>query len=496
MLGLLGQGFAAVFTDPLCIGLIIFGVIMGIVFGSIPGLTTVAALSMMLPITYSLTSAQGLATLAAIYIGGTSGGLISAILLNMPGTPSSIATCFDGHPMAMRGEAGKALGAGIICSFIGTVISVIAMIVAAPAIAMVTIKFGPWEYFSVTVMALTLIASLCGDSMVTGLLAATLGMMFATVGLDKIDSAQRFTFGNIQLTQGFQLLTVLVGLYAISEVIETSIQKGEKPIVQSFTIKGLGVKLSEIFGQWVNVLRSALLGLGIGILPGIGGSTANLIAYSVAKNSSKHPEKFGTGIVDGIVATETSNNATIGGAMIPLMTLGIPGDGATAILLGGFMLKGLNPGPLLFQNNGSTVYTIFASMLVSTTVMAVVMFVGLRGFVQVLKVPSRILLPVVVMLCAIGAYVLNFRVFDIWCLLAFGVMGFVMQKTKVPIPPFILGFILGPTFEVNLRSGLQYANGDMSEIFRHPIALGFFAIAILSIVRVMIKTVKKTSGAK
>jgi putative tricarboxylic transport membrane protein len=490
------SGFLNIFSEPVTFALILFGVIFGVIFGAIPGLTTVAAVSMVLPVTYVLTQNAGLSMLTAIYIGGTSGGLISAILLNIPGTPSSIATCFDGRPMALKGEAGKAIGIGIMSSLLGTLFSVLAMIVISRPLAAFTIKFGPWEYFGVTLFALTLIASLCGKSMSKGLLSALFGMMFATVGLAPIDSAKRFTFNSLDLSSGFALLPVLVGLYAISEVLETAVEEHKDSKMSGYHIKGLGFTWADVHDQIGNFIRSALVGLGIGILPGIGGSTSNLVAYSVAKNSSKHPEKFGTGIVDGVIATETANNASIGGAMIPLLTLGIPGDGVTAILLGGFMIHGLTPGPLLFQTNGDTIYTIYAAMILASVLMAVVMFVGLRGFVKILNVPSYILLPLIVVLCCIGSYALNYRVFDIWSLLLFGLIGYVMKKVGVPLPPFILGFILAKDFETNLRRGLQYANGKPLEILTHPIALVFICLTVFSVIRSVIKGMTTSNKAE
>jgi len=313
---------------------------------------------------------------------------------------------------------------------------------------------------------------------VKGLLCACLGMMIATIGLAPIDSAKRYTFGSLELTSGFTLLPVLVGLYAISEVISSSAGSDGKDtsIITDFKIQGLGFTLPEMVGQIGNIIRSFLIGLGIGILPGIGGSTSNLVAYSVVKNSSKYPEKFGTGIIDGVVASETSNNATIGGAMIPLLTLGIPGDGSTALLLGGFMLHGVTPGPLLFETNGTAVYTIFVAMIIASFLMMVVMYGGMRGFVQILKIPPYILLPVIVVLCIIGAYVVNFRTFDAWGLLIFGVLGLLMQKFGMPIPPLILGFILCEPFETNLRRGLQYSHGNFFDIIHHPLAMMFFGL--------------------
>jgi putative tricarboxylic transport membrane protein len=434
--------------------------------------------------------------LTAIYIGGTSGGLISAILLNIPGTPASIATTFEGAPMAKKGLAGKALGLGVFASLIGTLVGVIVMTLLSPTLAILTLKFGPWEYFSVTFFALTLISALTGKSIVKGLLSALFGMMFATIGLSPIDSAKRYTFGSLQLTSGFHLLVVLVGLYAISEVFSTASAKQQPVKVLSYKMKGLGFTLHDLKGNWGNLLRSSLVGLGIGILPGIGGSTSNIIAYSVAKNSSKHPEKFGTGIPDGIIASESSNNASIGGAMIPLLTLGIPGDGATAILLGGFMLHGMVPGPLLFQQNGDLVYNIFGSMMLGTIFMAVLMWAGMRMFVQILKVPTHILVPLIVVLCSIGAYALGNRVFDMWGLLLFGVIGLMMSRFKIPVPPFILGFILEGALETNLRRGLEYSNGNFWEVFTRPISGLFLLLTVLSFATTLIKQYRASKRAK
>ena len=495
MLEMLISGFASVFTDPTGIIMILFGVTIGIIFGALPGLTTVAGLSMFLPVTYVMASNIGLSMLTAIYIGGISGGLISAILLNIPGTPASIATCFDGAPMAKKGQAGKALGLGVFGSLIGTIIGVLVMVVLSPTLAIFTLKFGPWEYFSVTFFALTLISTLTGKSVVKGLLSALFGMMVATIGLSPIDSAKRYTFGSLQLTSGFHLLIVLVGLYAISEVLSTAAAKQEQVKVLDYKMKGLGFTRKDLKGNWVNLIRSSLIGLGIGILPGIGGSTSNIIAYSVAKNSSKHPEKFGTGIADGILASESSNNASVGGAMIPLLTLGIPGDGATAILLGGFMLHGMQPGPLLFQTNGDTVYHIFASMILGTFFMAILMWAGMRMFVKILKVPTHILIPLIVVLCSIGAYALSNRVFDMWGLILFGILGLAMSKFKIPVPPFILGFILEGALETNLRRGLEYSNGNVMDVFTRPISAVFLILTVLSLGSTIIKQIRHSAKA-
>ena len=484
MIDMLLKGITAVVADPICIALIFFCTGIGIVFGAIPGLTATIAIAMMLPITFSMNTTMGISTLVALYIGGISGGLVSAILLNMPGTPSSIATCFDGRPMALKGEGGKALGVGVVFSFIGTVIGIAAMIFIAPPLAAVTIKFGAWEYFTVTLFSLTLIAGLSGKNIIKGIITAILGMMFASVGLAPIDGVERFTFGNIELSSGFAMLSVLVGLYAISEVMKTAgtIQNGEDYIATKVNLKGFGFTLPVFFSQLKNAVRSALIGIGIGILPGIGGGTSNIVSYSIAKNQSKYPEKFGTGIVDGVVASETANNATIGGAMIPLLTLGIPGDTATAMLLGGFMIHGIQPGPLLFESHGDIVYGVFMAMILSSFFMLIWSFGAMRLFIRILKVPKNYLFPIIVVLCSVGAFALDNRVFDAASIVLFGIIGYSLEKLKYPLSPFILGFVLGGTFEQNLRRGLQIGNGNLFDLFNYPIAILFLVATFLSVI--------------
>lgn len=484
MTDMLLQGVAAVISDPISIALIFFCTGIGIIFGAIPGLTATIAIAMMLPITFSMATTMGISTLVALYIGGISGGLVSAILLNMPGTPSSIATCFDGRPMALKGQGGKALGVGVVFSFVGTVLGIAAMIFIAPPLAAITIKFGAWEYFTVTLFSLTLIASLSGKDIIKGIITAIIGMMFASVGLAPIDGVERFTFGSVELSSGFAMLSVLVGLYAISEVMKTAgtIQNGENFVATEFKMKGFGFSLAEFFGQMKNAVRSALIGIGIGILPGIGGGTSNIVSYTIAKNQSKYPEKFGTGIIDGVVASESANNATIGGAMIPLLTLGIPGDTATAMLLGGFMIHGIQPGPLLFESHGDVVYGVFTAMILSSFFMLIWSLGAMRLFIRILKVPKNYLFPIIVVLCSVGAFALDNRVFDAASIILFGVIGYALEKLKYPLPPFILGFVLGGTFEQNLRRGLQIGNGNIFDLFNYPIAILFLAATVVSII--------------
>lgn len=474
------EGFSAI-MNPLCILLIIAGTVVGIIFGALPGLTSTMAIALCLPLTYTMGTIEGLSLLMGLYIGGISGGLISAILLKIPGTPSSIATTFDGGPMAEKGEAGKALGVGLLYSFIGTLLSVAVLIFLAPSIADLTIRFGPYEYFAIGVFSLTMVGSLVSGSVAKGLASCALGLCMALVGSAPLTSALRFTFGNHELDNGFALLPVLIGLFAVTEVFEAA-QKGlseNNGSTRSYHMKGFGISLREFKEQLVNMFRSAAIGVGIGILPGIGGGTSNMIAYMTAKNSSKNPEKFGTGCIDGLIASETSNNASIGGALIPLLTLGIPGD--TAMLLGALMMKGISTGPLLFKTNGALVYSIFAAVIVATFAMLLFEYMGMRLFVKVLTVPRWILLSVVIALCCVGAYGTNSRMFDVWTVLIFGIIGYLLKRFGFSLSPMLLGFILEPTIETNLMRGVQYSNGSLLPFITSPIAALFWVITIFSV---------------
>ncbi|MDD7972797.1 tripartite tricarboxylate transporter permease [Roseinatronobacter alkalisoli] len=485
MLDLLLAGFGNVLSPQIFV-LITLGVAVGIVFGAVPGLTAVMAIALCLPMTYTLGPAAGISLLIALFVGATSGGLISAILLKIPGTPSSIATTFDGAPMMEKGEGAKALGVGIVFSFIGTILSIGALMFIAPSLARVALSFGPHEYFAIAVFSLTLIATLSSGSMIKGIFAGVAGFAISTVGIAPVDAITRFTFGRVEINAGFSILTVLVGMFAVAEVIrvaENAHRKGAAPPAPPLLvkIKGFGFSMAEFLGQIPNAIRSAVIGISIGILPGIGAGTSNIISYIVSKKRSKTPEKFGKGTIEGVVASETANNAGIGGAMIPLLTLGIPGDAVTAILLGGLMIHGIQPGPMLFITQGPLVYTIFAALVVAAVMMLILEFVGLRIFIRLLAIPKHILLPIILVLCAVGAFGLGSRIFDVWTILAFGILGYAFAKAGMPTAPFIIGFILGPMAETNFRRGLQLSAGDFTGFLTNPISGTFLALAALSI---------------
>lgn len=477
--------------------LILLGVFMGIIIGAIPGLSVTMGVALFLPLTFGMEPVAALSLLVGLYIGGTSGGLISAVLLSIPGTAASVATTFDGHPMAARGEAQKALGIGIVASFFGGLVSYVILMLLAPQIAKVALQFGPYEYFSIALFSLTMIAGLSSGSLVKGIISGMLGVVFSFVGIAPITSFTRFTFGVSELNAGFSLLPALIGLFAVSQVLVTIEEKykEEKAIVQDCKIKGFGFTREDIKGQGFNFWVSTLIGTGIGILPGLGAGICNIISYSVVKNHSKYPEKFGTGIVDGIIASESSNNASTGGALVPLLTLGLPGDNTTALILAGFMIHGITPGPLLFRTQATLVYGIFAALIVANIMMLFVEFLGIRVFTRILTVPKNLLLPIVMIFCVVGAYGNNNRVFDVFVMMAAGLIGYGLKKLSIPQAPIILGFILGPTIETNLRRGLQKSQGSFTPFLTSPISCVFLVITVVVLVMTIRKELKKMKEA-
>lgn len=483
--------FPQIFSSPMAWVLIFGGCVIGIIFGSIPGLTAGIAIALFLPLTFKMEIVPSFTLLLALYIGGISGGLISAILLKIPGTPASVATVFDGGPMADRGQAWKALSVGIVFSFIGTLIGVLLLCFMTPILGAISLKFGVFEYFSIALFSLTLVSALCGSSITKGLIACLIGLFLACVGAAPIDGFSRYTFGMHALDAGFNEVPALVGLFAISELLNSTRSGQEGGRLAHFERKGFGMSAKEFFGQLPNALRSGLIGVFVGVLPGIGGSVCNLLAYGVAKKSSKYPEKFGTGIIDGIVASETSNNACIGGTMVPLLTLGIPGDAVTAILLGAFTINGLSPGPMFYSENIKLIYIIFALMFICAIATFLIQYFGIRAFTQLLRVPKNILLPMVLVMCIVGSFGANNRIFDVWTLLFWGVLGFVLNKFDIPLTPIIMGFILGPICEKYLRRGLMMSKNDFTVFFTRPISGAFLTLAIAMILITLIaQTVK------
>jgi putative tricarboxylic transport membrane protein len=477
-------GIANIFSlQPFIV--IVCGVAIGIVFGAIPGLTTVMAVALCLPLTFGVDPVTGLSFLCGLYVGGVSGGLIASILINIPGTPSAIATTFDGYPMTLRGESGRALGIGILYSFIGLFLGLLMLYFGAPVMARFALRFGPFEYFCVAALALSLVASLSGKFMSKGFASAVLGILVTMVGFAPHDAYPRLTFGFHDLDGGFGLLAVLTGVFAISEVLKAAEQakRGKLVEVPVFKLEGFyGLRPGEFVRNIPNALRSAGIGFLIGVLPGIGGSMSNLVSYTAAKDSSKYPEKFGTGIPDGVIASETSTNACIAGDMLTLIALGIPGDAVTALLLGGFILHGIQPGPMLLQTNGPLIYSLFVAMFLANVVMLVLEYYGIRIFAKLLRIPKYYLFPAIVVMCAIGGYGMDNRIFDIGTLLFFGILAYVMIKLGYPLVPFILGFIMGPIMEDKLRTSLMSSNNEILPLITRPMSACFLLVGAFYII--------------
>ncbi len=457
---------------PMFLSLIVGGTLVGIIFGAIPGMTATMAVAVCLPLTYSLGLENGLALLLGLYVGGISGGLVPAILLGIPGTPSSITTTFDGYPMAKRGEGEKALRIGIVSSFVGGIISLAILWLFAPTLADFAIKFSYVEKFLIIFFALTVMAALSSD-MLLGIFSGVLGIFVALIGTYDITKGGN---GNMRLVppgteywldSGFSLLPVLIGLFGLAAILEQAeigVPKGHS--MDDIDVgKKSGFSFSIFKGQSINLTRSSLIGTFVGILPGVGGSAASIISYTNAKTFSKTPENFGKGEPAGIMASESGNNGLTGGALVPLLSLGIPGDSTTALLIGAFTLQGIQVGPLFIGNNPGTWDAMIIAMLIANIAMLVMMYVAIRYFALVVTIPKHILFPVILMMCVIGAYTINYGImFDVWTLLIFGLFGWLVVKLKLEVAPFIIGFILGPSAEVYFVKSLE-SFGDVTIFF-------------------------------
>ena len=464
--------------------LMLVGVAGGLIAGAIPGFTIAMAVVLTLPFTFGMPASQGLATMVSVLVGGLSGGLMAGILTGIPGTPSSVATTFDGFPMARRGQPGLALGIGVWSSFFGGMISAVLLVTLAPQLARIGLEFNPWGYFMLVMFALTITASLAGKNMVKGLIAGALGLLVRTVGEDEAIGMARFNFGTDTLLQGFDFIAVLIGLFAFSQLLfdVRDPVNARKSLHEQGTMH---VKIEhlqavrEIAKRWIIVIRSALIGTFTGILPGAGGSVANILAYDQAKKASKHPEKFGTGIPDGIIAPESSNNAVEGGALIVLMALGIPGDVTAAVMLGALLIHDVVPSPSFIGDEPVLAYSIFIAFFIATFMMIAMQSFMLRVFVLVTKVRMYVLAGVILGFCGIGVFALNNIEFDVWTLLWFGILGFVMRHFGFPLAPMILGVVLGNIAELNLSRAFAITT-DLTPFVTRPWSLFFLIIALFS----------------
>jgi len=456
--------------------------VIGILVGAMPGLGSSVGAALILPFVFQLEPITGIAMLAAAYTGAEYGGSISAIAINTPGTPAAVATTFDGYKLTENGLPGKALGASIIASTSGGFISTIFLIIASIPLAAFALRFGPPEYFFLGVFGLTLVANLSGENILKGCVAAIIGLIIKTVGVDPFTGHPRFIFGNFELLDGIGFVPALIGLFAASEAF-IMMERPFKSIVQ----KSFGKiardlpSLQEIKGLIRVILQSAFIGGIVGAIPGAGATIGSLIAYNEAKRFSKHPEKFGTGILEGVAAPEAANNAVVGGALIPLLALGIPGSATTAIILAGFIFHGIMPGPELFQKNPIFVYTLFASLFIANIFMLALGLSLIRVWVRVIATPPNILAPLILIISIVGSYSVANSLFDAWVMFLFGVLGYIFRKFKFPLAPIVLAMVLGFMVEVNFRRSLLLSDGNYFIFFTRPISIVLIVLSILSI---------------
>jgi len=439
-----------------------------------------------LPFTFSMTAVEGLATMIAVYVGGLSGGLMSGILTGIPGTPSSVATTFDGYPMARGGRPGLALGIGVWASFFGGVIASIVLMIVAPQLALIGLEFQPVDYFSLILFALTVTASMAGDQILKGLMAALLGLLIATIGSDVVFGQPRFTFGFDPVTQGFAFLPVLVGLFAFSRLLgdvrtsEKAHQRLGGNEAHAVHIDYLGAA-RQVLSRWGNIIRSSLIGVFVGVLPAAGSTISNILAYDQAKKTSKESDEFGKGAVDGIIAPESANNATAGGALIVMMALGLPGDIMTAIMLGALLIHDVIPSPSFISDEPQIAYSIFLAFFVANFMMLALQSFTLRGFVLVTKVKMYMLAAVILFYCSVGIFALNNVTYDMWTLFVFGIIGFVLRSLGFPIVPMVLGVVLGGIAEARL-SQVVARSDDIWVFISRPWSLFFLLLGCFSLV--------------
>jgi putative tricarboxylic transport membrane protein len=474
--GLLFHSFGAIFT-PSVMFLIIVGVTAGIVIGALPGLTATMGVALLIPLTFGRPPLESLSMLMGIYTGAMYGGAISAILIRTPGTPAAAATVLEGYPMCKKGLAGSAMAMSLFSSFVGGLFGCIVMIFMSPLISGFALQFGPVEYFALAIFGLSVIISISGRSVVKGVMVGMFGLLLSAMGLDPISGYPRFTFGFKELMEGPNFIPTLIGLFAVSEVISN--------IEKMLTAKKIKTKLNVLLPSWVDIKRSlralfmgSVIGTVVGAIPGAGGDIAAFIAYADTKRSSKTPELFGTGMVEGVAATESANNSCQGGAMIPLLSLGVPGDAVTAVLLGAFVIQGLQPGPLLYKEHMDLVYAIFASMIVAQFMMQIIGMGGMRIFAKVIMIENSILMPMILVLSIIGSYAMRGSVFDVGLTILFGILGFIMQRYHFPLSPILLALILGPMAESNLRRALVISGGDGMILFSRPIGVILMVMAV------------------
>lgn len=462
------------------------GTFAGVIGGALPGVTITMTIIMVLPFTFGLDPLQGLAAMTGVYVGGSAGGAITAALIGIPGTPSAVTTTFDGYPMAQKGQPGRAVWLGVWSSFLGGLLGGVFLIGATGWLAAIALEFGPWEYFSLFIFALSMVAGLTEGSLVKGLLSGAIGLVITVIGSDPIMSVPRFTLGTDFLRNGFPFLPVLIGIFAFAQLM-TDIEKMKGSGDAAAAIKAPPLTVSHLKVIWEILTKpfllvwSTLVGILIGVLPAIGGSAATVMAYDQAKKFSRHPERFGKGNPEGIIASEASCNANVGGSLVTIMAFGIPGDAVTAVMLGAMTIHGIQSGPLFIIQHPGVAYGIYAAYLLAHPLMVLICVLGARFFLRVVTVDKSVLIPIVMVLCVIGAYALNNIMDDVYVLLLFGLIGYALVKFRFPLAPLILGLILGDQIEINLVRAIM-TDADPWLFVTRPISGAMLALSVGSVI--------------
>jgi len=474
-----GQSLAS-FMTPESVFFALASSLVGVIIGALPGLTATMGVALMTTLTIKLPSSQALLILICTYVGAIYGGSRSAILLNIPGTPASAASCLDGYALARQGHAGRAMGIATSGSVLGTLIGMFFLALFTPMLGDVALKFGAYEFFWLAIFGVIISATLTGGDALKGWITGIAGLFIATIGQDGIHAHERFAFGNRDLAGGFSLVPALVGAFGFAEILVAMKERRPVPRVNPFDT--VIPKIRDVLQYWRTIIRSGVIGTFVGIVPGVGEDVAAWSSYAAAKRASKEKEKFGKGSVEGLMAAETGDNACVPGAIIPVLTLQIPGSAPAAVLLAAMLIHGVKPGPMIMVESPQFVYDVVAMMLIATLGILIYGLTLTKLLVQVLKVPTTLIVPMIFVLCVVGTYALAQRLFDVWTMLLFGVIGFVLRQYRFPVAPLVLGIVLGDLMEKNLRRGLVLSDGDLTPFFTRPISAVLFGIILLVVV--------------
>ncbi|MEE9913309.1 MAG: tripartite tricarboxylate transporter permease [Deltaproteobacteria bacterium] len=475
--------------------LILAGCLLGTLVGVLPGLGPVGAISILLPLTFQLPPAGAIIMLAGIYNGAMYGGSTTSILINVPGEAASVVTCLDGYAMAQKGQAGQALGIAVFGSFIAGTLGLIGLQLVAGPLSALALKFGPPEYFAIILMGFTFIVYLAQGSMIKAVIMAVVGITLSLIGLDPITSQQRMTFGNIHLFEGLSVVPLAIGLFGLAEVFN-NLEKTAQAKYLNVTVRNMfPSKRQWLQARWA-IVRGTIIGFFMGILPGGGPVLSTFISYGVERRVSRHPERFGRGAIEGVAAPESANNAAASTSFIPLLTLGIPPNVVLAVLFGAFLVHGVTPGPLMMTQHPEIFWGVIASMYLGNVMLLILNLPLIPLWVQVLRIPDKVLYPLIILFCLIGAYSINNSVFDIGVMVLFGILGYWLKKFDYETAPLILGFVLGPMFEVNLRRSLLMSQGSFSIFVERPIALLALMICAILILLPIVQTIRKKNPGK